>query len=635
MPSSKTHVFVDIEGDEGGTSIYLIGVLVIENGKQTPLSFWADTYNAEKEIFTKFCDFISGLDDVHLFYYGSYESRVFKRLLPIVSVRKIKDILLNRSTNVVSMIYSHIYFPTYSNQLKDIGKYLGCTWSGPSPSGLQSIVWRRQWEIHHDEGLKNTLIRYNQEDCGALKNITEFVGTLHDLDCSGSDHARSSNVAFADDVERNEEPNRVWGNKASAIEGYTEIIKYAYFDYQRNKVCVRTDERLQKILAGEKKSQGKISCRINERVEIKIRKCPYCMSNNISRDRNDNQVRDSFDLRFSPGGIRRWVTRYSAPMHKCLNCGKKAVPLRYLKQKGFGHNLMAWAIPQHVCNRITYEHVSKTIRDCFGLSIGVPRIYEFKSILAQYYELTYRKLLQKLMYAKVLHADETTVKLKKNGGYVWVFASQEEVVYMFRNTRKADFLHELLKDFKGSLITDFYTGYDSLTCLQQKCLVHLIRDINEYLLKTPFDEELKGIGKQFGRLLRTIVGTIDKHGLKSRYLRKYKKDTKKFFDGLSAKPFSSEVAEKLRQRMLKYQSKLFLFLDHDGVPWNNNNGEHAVKPFAKYRRIVNGQINEQGLNDYLILLSLYETCEYRGIRFLDYLLSKERDLDKFSAGYTR
>jgi len=38
------------------------------------------------------------------------------------------------------------------------------------------------------------------------------------------------------------------------------------------------------------------------------------------------------------------------------------------------------------------------------------------------------------------------------------------------------------------------------------------------------------------------------------------------------------LRKKLRRRMLKYQSKLFLFLDYDGIPWNNNYDEHAVKP---------------------------------------------------------
>ena len=301
----------------------------------------------------------------------------------------------------------------------------------------------------------------------------------------------------------------------------------------------------------------------------------------------------------------------------------------------FGHNLMAWAMHQHVCNRISYEDISKTIQDCFGIPVGASRIYKFKQALARYYEPAYRKVLQKQMNGMVLHADETTIKLQQSDGYVWVFASPEEVIYMYRATRKSDFLHDVFKDFKGILITDFYAGYDSLPCPQQKCLLHLIRDVNEYLLKAPFDEELKSIARRFGGLLKNIIGTVDKRGLKSRYLGKYKKDVARYFNDLSARPFISEIAEKLRQRMLKYQSKLFLFLDCDGVSWNNNYAEHAIKPFARYRRVITGQINERGLNDYLILLSLYETCEYRGIRFLDFLLSKELDPDKFSYSVRR
>lgn len=138
---AQTKVFVDMEGNANGSSIYLIGLLLVENDKQTAFTFWADTAAAEKEIFSKFVKLLSDLDNIHLFYYGSYESRVIKRLLPLVSSNAVKDIFLNRSINVLSMIYSHIYFPTYSNKLKDIGTYLGCTWSDSASSGLQSIRW--------------------------------------------------------------------------------------------------------------------------------------------------------------------------------------------------------------------------------------------------------------------------------------------------------------------------------------------------------------------------------------------------------------------------------------------------------------------------------------------------------------
>ena len=80
---------------------------------------------------------------------------------------------------------------------------------------------------------------------------------------------------------------------------------------------------------------------------------------------------------------------------------------------------------------------------------------------------------------------------------------------------------------------------------------------------------------------------------------------------------------------MRYREKLFTFLRHDGVPWNNNNAEHAIKPFARDRAIADGVMSEHRLRDYLVLLSLYQTCKYRGISFLRFLLSGEEDLDKF------
>jgi hypothetical protein len=49
---------------------------------------------------------------------------------------------------------------------------------------------------------------------------------------------------------------------------------------------------------------------------------------------------------------------------------------------------------------------------------------------------------------------------------------------------------------------------------------------------------------------------------------------------------------------------MFTFLDFDGVPWNNNNAEHAVKAFATLRQVIDGPTSENGLLEYLILLSV-------------------------------
>jgi hypothetical protein len=111
-------------------------------------------------------------------------------------------------------------------------------------------------------------------------------------------------------------------------------------------------------------------------------------------------------------------------------------------------------------------------------------------------------LLAKILSGDVLYIDETEVKLRTGKAYVWVFATAVEVVYMLRPTREGDFLTELLKDFRGVLVSDFYAAYDAIGCTQQKCLIHLIRDMNQELLNNPFDTELQSVTGPFGALLR-------------------------------------------------------------------------------------------------------------------------------------
>jgi hypothetical protein len=253
----------------------------------------------------------------------------------------------------------------------------------------------------------------------------------------------------------------------------------------------------------------------------------------------------------------------------------------------------------------------------------------FKSLLARYYRATYRGLLRKILAGGLLHVDETEVKLKTGKGYVWVFTNLEEVVYLFRPNREGEFLKEMVRDFQGVLVSDFYAAYDSIDCPQQKCLIHLMRNMNQDLLNNPFDQELRSVTGPFGALLREIVATIDQHGLKRRHLRKHDQGVAQFFARLEAQCFHSEAAEGLRQRVLKYRDKLFTFLQYDGVPWNNNNAENAIKRFAYYREGRDGNLEEQGLRDYLVMLSICHTCRYKNISFLKFLLSRERDIDAF------
>ena len=154
--------------------------------------------------------------------------------------------------------------------------------------------------------------------------------------------------------------------------------------------------------------------------------------------------------------------------------------------------------------------------------------------------------------------------------------------------------------------------------------------MNQDLLANPYDEELKSLTDTFGALLRETVTTIDRHGLRRRALKKHDKAVADFFCLVASRSFRSEVAEALRIRLLKYREKLFTFIAYDGVSWNNNLAEHAIKRFACYRKGTVGSLQEAGLIDYLTLLSICQTCRMRGISFLRFLLSRQTDIDAFA-----
>jgi hypothetical protein len=76
----------------------------------------------------------------------------------------------------------------------------------------------------------------------------------------------------------------------------------------------------------------------------------------------------------------------------------------------------------------------------------------------------------------------------------------------------------------------------------------------------------------------------------------------------------------LKKRIEKNKNRLFTFLDHNNVPWNNNNAEHAVRAFTRLRNVMVTS-TPKGTREYCVLLILQQTLRCRGMDFLDFIRS--------------
>jgi Transposase IS66 family/RNase_H superfamily len=591
--------------------------------------FWADDRTQEKAIWDACSQIINSFEDFTLYHYGQYELRFLDRMRELADEEGAATIdhIRTRSCNVLAAIYSHIYFPTRYNGLKDIGTFLGATWTAADASGIQSIAWRLAWETSRDEPLKQKLLLYNQEDCLALRRVTEFVLSV----CMGAASGVGPAVASAADIQK--EAGSRFGKNEFFCPELEAINRCAYSDYQRDKVYLRTSPEMRKSLQRKHRADKK-RLKVNEDVKIaRPEVCPECGGTKVYVFSRLVHQKVIFDLKFTSSGVKRWISRYSSLRYQCEGCKKTFFPDSYYTARHrWGDNLSSWAIYHHVALRQSYEDVSMSLQDLFGFVFHNSILNRITLRGAERYKDTYNRMKVKLRRGLLIHADETKVTVKDTAGHVWAFTNMEEVVYVYTPTREGTILEEMLDGFTGVLVSDFYAAYDAPKCPQQKCLIHLIRDVNDDVFHNPFDEELKQLAQGLVGVLKPIIDTIDKFGLTQRHLYKHKEEVARFFCFLSAQVYQSETAQQYKKRLHKYQDKLFVFLDHDGVPWNNNNAENAIKRFVSRRRILGATSSERGLRDYLVFLSIYQTCRRKNLSFLRFLLSGDLDLDAFANG---
>ncbi len=633
MKIEGTPVYLDVEGLPDRDFYYLIGMRFRAGHSNVQHSLWADSRSAEGGIWREFLLKLEEVEKPVLIHYGRFESTFLKRMRKrhgsppdgFAAARA-----LEAPINLLSVIFGQIHFPTYSNRLKEIAGWLGFKWSEREASGLEAITWRKDWEQTGARLEKDKLLRYNAEDCAALELVTGAVAQMvqEGSECSSEtrDHL---GVVVANNADRKV---TIWPRFSSSIEGFETINSAARWDYQRDRIHFRTEAKLKRVKR-EGKSLSRRKIRISKVMVCEpLRACPRCKRKGTQTFRKITKCLQ--DLRFNRCGVHGSVIKYQFQVFWCPTCQAFTPwPTVFWDRTTYGRNLAAFAIFEIIELCVSQRSVTHTLNRLFGFRMGEIVVRRFKTRGAEFYRETRQNILAKMLKGNLIHADETRIKLHDKTAYVWVFATWREVVYFYSDTREGSFVQSALEAFTGVLVSDFYVVYDAISCPQQKCILHLMRDFNDAVLDNPYDESIKGIATTFAELFKEIVKTIDRWGLKSRFLRKHLADVARFYKRISKMENLSAAAVKLKARLDKDRGKLFTFLSHDGIPWNNNNAEHAIKAFARLRKAIEGLSTPRGIEEYLILLSVCQTCKYSGLDFLDFLRSGERDIGVFAASH--
>ena len=243
--------------------------------------------------------------------------------------------------------------------------------------------------------------------------------------------------------------------------------------------------------------------------------------------------------------------------------------------------LVASIINGKYTNALPLERQSKAFKtNDIQLSTNTMANWVIKSTDV-YLSLIYDRLHELIYDSKVIHADESPIKVMridhakiKNGKktYMWVYRNRPlrethpVVLFDWQPSRHSDHPREFLNTFSGTVVTDGYQVYHKLAKERRDlkvagCWVHARR---------PFAEFIKSVGQDTAR------GSIAQEA----YLR--------------------------------------VFLSDGNVPMDNNYAEQAIRPFTIGRKNFVMIESSNGAKASAILYSLVETAKANMINTFEY-----------------
>ncbi len=388
---------------------------------------------------------------------------------------------------------------------------------------------------------------------------------------------------------------------------------------------------------GRKAGQGKFSRReqpapkqVDKTKRARLHGCPQCGSRLRDIHKHEQFVADI-------PKIQPIITRYVTYSGYCADC-RQRVRSRHPEQTsqatGAARVMVgprAKALAADLKHRLggSYGKVSETLNDAFGLQVSRSGWCQADQRLAETARPIYQELIEVVRRSSVVHADETGWRIGILSAWLWVFTNQEATVYAIRDNRSSDVVVEILgKEFKGILASDCFVAYDDKRLadwLKQKCLSHLLKDLNE------MEESKTGRAVHFAQdgtaVLRAALELkAEKPSLDPAIFAQRARALETQLDALISKQRNLKDRDNVRfaRRLRKHRPHLLRFLYVDGLDATNNLAERQLRPGVIIRKTNGCNRTRSGAQTHSILASVLVTCRQHSVPILDYMVSLQR-----------
>jgi hypothetical protein len=365
---------------------------------------------------------------------------------------------------------------------------------------------------------------------------------------------------------------------------------------------------------GHKGTSRKKPEKVDRTVVLKLDACPYC-DGEISEL---EQTRERYTEDIVP--LTLFVTRYIIKQGYCKKCGKIVYPEvpEVIDNCHFGlHFLLYITYLRYVMN-LPDNKITTLLNDIYDAKVSEGTIVEYLKRAAQIFGDEYERIKEQMKELKNCHYDDTGQRVNGMNRWLWIFISNEVMLYYTSKSRSKKVVVEILgDDYDGVTVQDFYPSYDKAPGLKQKCWSHLItdaRDLAEKKKPPPdakeFHEGLQQIYKDAKEAVKQLSTEEERSSVYAAFV-----DRLKIF---ATRGWQHYDVKRLAKRALKYSSELFTFILMPGVEPTNNCAERALRPCVVQNKIWGCHRTDAGAKNRDILMSVIGTMKLQGKSILSF-----------------
>ena len=288
----------------------------------------------------------------------------------------------------------------------------------------------------------------------------------------------------------------------------------------------------------------------------------------------------------------------------------------------FGPNLRAFVVYLRAAHAISFERLSRAMSDLFSLDISEGALVNIFNDSRSSFEKGARRIRDKLRRSAVLQSDETSLRVKKQTWWAWVFHHKDSAAFVVAPSRGKD----VVERFLGTRRPDYWVS-DRLAAQMgwakknhQVCLAHLMRDV-QYAIDAGDDAfaphvlDLLAQACAIGRRRESLAdATLKSH--------ERKLDVK--LGRLLNIEANGAPGEKLKRVFKKYRQNLsavtanslrspVVFVTRRDLPPTNNGSEQAIRPLVVFRKVTNCFRSQWGAELYADIRSVLETARRRAV----------------------